>query len=1077
MSRAPIPAVTAARSKSTSAFADEARRATAATAGVANKWSAVADDAHRFGSDEVDPSGVLVDNLIATDAGTGGLPFLQAGIREDTSITAPNVSAGECCDGRSDPVVRRLSLQDEIADVPSHSAEALPFGDGALFRCAVCGNLVYESQLDYHITVCPDPAGAEEHRSDDTKSGKDQPNIGQITRSQSVDRVFDGHHEAHLSTSLEPSCVGGGLRHLYSSEGGVKDGVHLNEAGQDVFQDGRDAAPMPRRVWRQWEDSELELHHAQARRRISRKQELLKEELDRREHEQCTFTPRLTCSRRSSSVSATPRSSRSIYIDKQQRLDRIRDEMYAEVTGRPEISRYAREWAKMERECWESAASREGKRAPDVWERLYKVASRHCAVREQHRFQQQPSEQGAQQVRSGNTPRSPRCHADCGGNNHKKPAVSRTSPPGELLYQDALERRQRQQSLEAHVCEFEDAERRVAVQMQGRSRRYYWQMLERQIKEAFDTAAGGKDTLSFHELEDFLKNFGVLRSPKTTDTVLIDRFCEDTQKLCVALWRHLDPEKTGSTRFLTLTVFFHVLMGAVDEEAQCLHNLSSAKQHEEVDAIQAAEQEQQKIGDFTEESSANEAAAAAAAAAAEAADPEGRDICALLMRFDPRQLRQEFHSLYVQRMHHNVNYPAPAPRASPSLELCTNSRILADRVVRRQRDSAGAEGQPLGGSHVDLLHWRHMQAEQRKEELRDHLDARETQDCTFHPSLPSSSRRSRSADSSRLGTSYNRLYAMSCAQQKEREAKTLAAQQARFTKELSMCTFTPDIKRRRAHSQQSTSVMMPRGYTDCTQRLRRAFVAQATKRRLLEDRFQAASPSALAAFAAVSPVAARSSADESCRFGGAKGNHPSEQASELSSDIPSMHFVRDVGCAESQRHSQPTSATFAIGVDMPRQSLDDNTLGVMRGVSTQMSSQGTAPRIPHSCVASPSPSKNDFRATHGSMTALGSGSPQKSAHDPPSGTCMQQGVRQGAGRAGRNLSAARTRAASTERSVAARSSESRPIRRSHAGITSASPACADEMVQQQQQQLQQQQQQQQQQQRQQQQRHAVQRPV
>ncbi|CAE8606482.1 unnamed protein product [Polarella glacialis] len=36
----------------------------------------------------------------------------------------------------------------------------------------------------------------------------------------------------------------------------------------------------------------------------------------------------------------------------------------------------------------------------------------------------------------------------------------------------------------------------------------------------------------------------------------------------------------GFVDFLTLTVFFHVLMGAVDEEAQCLHDLSAAQKQE-----------------------------------------------------------------------------------------------------------------------------------------------------------------------------------------------------------------------------------------------------------------------------------------------------------------------------------------------------------------------------------------------------------------------------------------------------------------------------------------------------------------
>ncbi|CAK0850766.1 unnamed protein product, partial [Prorocentrum cordatum] len=171
--------------------------------------------------------------------------------------------------------------------------------------------------------------------------------------------------------------------------------------------------------------------------------------------------------------------------------------------------------------------------------------------------------------------------------------------------------------------------------------------------------------------------------------------------------------------FLTLMVFFHVLMGAIDEEAQCLHSLSATTQGGDRDhlapevpadgaadahgrpddaggvlmdaaagrarppaafksprspsgsagALAAISEEGSSEASDGERGTAPRGADPVAEAAAEAAagaDPEGRRICGLLMRFDPRQLRAEFQQLYLNHgpigMHHGAGAPH-SPRA------------------------------------------------------------------------------------------------------------------------------------------------------------------------------------------------------------------------------------------------------------------------------------------------------------------------------------------------------------------------------------------------------------------------------
>ncbi|CAK9048665.1 unnamed protein product [Durusdinium trenchii] len=104
------------------------------------------------------------------------------------------------------------------------------------------------------------------------------------------------------------------------------------------------------------------------------------------------------------------------------------------------------------------------------------------------------------------------------------------------LYNKGLERMAR------HAEQVQQqSKERSARQVLGRSREYYWQMLDRQIRDAFDKAAKGHH-LANTELEDFLRHFGVMATNEASSTLAVERINEESRKLRTALWRHLDPD-------------------------------------------------------------------------------------------------------------------------------------------------------------------------------------------------------------------------------------------------------------------------------------------------------------------------------------------------------------------------------------------------------------------------------------------------------------------------------------------------------------------------------------------------------
>eukprot|EP00435_Cladocopium_sp_Y103_P026902 s559_g6.t1 len=181
----------------------------------------------------------------------------------------------------------------------------------------------------------------------------------------------------------------------------------------------------------------------------------------------------------------------------------------------------------------------------------------------------------------------------------------------------------------------------------------------------------------------------------------------------------------GYVDFLTLQVFFWVLMVAVQDEsleAQKLHNLAQKACEESTDAVSGSQ--------------ATSAVDCAKLAAAQVA-PNGSKICELLMRFNPKQLRQEFKQLYLDRLHHGKwTEGAEAEASTSSVSLSSKSRRLAERAHLRIQEESGSR------RHVDMLLWRQGQVEAHRQRLREERDAQQVEQCTFRPCLVSRHNRS-----------------------------------------------------------------------------------------------------------------------------------------------------------------------------------------------------------------------------------------------------------------------------------------------------------------------------------------------
>jgi hypothetical protein len=317
-------------------------------------------------------------------------------------------------------------------------------------------------------------------------------------------------------------------------------------------------------------------HWANKDERVNARRNQIVEELKQKELGECTFQPKIlnrgnprTCTWHHDPGEGT-RNQRIEQNMKTQRLKQVEAQAYADVTLRPKISRFAQAWSQRQQD-------------QSVFERLYQPAMQARDTQADRDSLQEPSEEPG-------LSRSPAETSLTGAGNGGFPVVKnsdierRIQARSDLLYNDALDRPTRRRAQQETIyMNSEEAIRSDKVL--ARSRLRYQQMLQRQIKAAFDEAATG-NSLAFANLEDFLVRFGCMRPPRESSEPVSAAHAaaeqaaeEESKRLQAALWRHLDPNKAGHVDLLTLTVFFQVLMGAVDDTAkgQASQNLNFSR--------------------------------------------------------------------------------------------------------------------------------------------------------------------------------------------------------------------------------------------------------------------------------------------------------------------------------------------------------------------------------------------------------------------------------------------------------------------------------------------------------------------
>ncbi|CAE8733844.1 unnamed protein product, partial [Polarella glacialis] len=99
-------------------------------------------------------------------------PSLAAPI--DMATPEPNPSVAATPELATSPAE---SGEPEQASSPRREEEGTPAGTGPLYKCAICGEYVYESQLEHHVNVCPDPA----EMSPDSTAAKIEEAAGRVS--------------------------------------------------------------------------------------------------------------------------------------------------------------------------------------------------------------------------------------------------------------------------------------------------------------------------------------------------------------------------------------------------------------------------------------------------------------------------------------------------------------------------------------------------------------------------------------------------------------------------------------------------------------------------------------------------------------------------------------------------------------------------------------------------------------------------------------------------------------------------------------------------------------------------------
>lgn len=695
------------------------------------------------------------------------------------------------------------------------AAQGPPPGFGPLFKCSYCHVELYESQLDYHVTVCPDPAEQEEAAIPAATVPPAAPaaKVGAAASAAPFAAPPVGSSGAGSSgpagqAGLGRSSSGSAAR---SSSGGRLAAVRALPEGEVLQREVRSPAAeeQPRKDLATAENFRPKLSRSAQQTRTSSREGL-------------------GASRYSSQ--AWDQRTRSL------RLKQVEAEAYADLTLRPKITRLAQAM---------SHRHEPGRPRASVFERLYSAAALRstgsCGGEE-------PAGVADASPAEPSMPSAP-----------GRSQATRKVPTSDLLYGDALDRRERLRLATERLHQEAEEVARRECQVLSRSRRYYWNMLERQTKAAFDSTVGERLFLQESQLEQFLAHFGCLRS----SSLMLPSAGADEERrtMCAHLWRHLDPEGYGRTDLLTLTVFFHVLMGAVDDVAKASvdtgvspplspqsHRRHAASASLGSPALAAIDEEEDARGPMPLPGDAplSEAAllgespvTAGSTDTGDVGDYESRRIVELLARFDPTSLRTEFRTLHLQRMYYQAQHerhaqPVPEEEVSAP-QINAASRAMAAKAIERERENSE---KPLQ-NHVDVMMYRYTQMEKKKAQLRVEAKTHEVKGCTFRPeTLPVP--RDMQIDQIKTPRGATRgqvLYTRAVAERERRDALAQEDAMARAYNEVRDCTFRPNTTAsgRSFQKVQDTSTI-PRGFYEAQKRLRRAGESGREVRQSLEDR-------------------------------------------------------------------------------------------------------------------------------------------------------------------------------------------------------------------------------------------------
>ncbi|CAD7945687.1 unnamed protein product [Amoebophrya sp. A25] len=427
-----------------------------------------------------------------------------------------------------------------------------------------------------------------------------------------------------------------------------------------------------------------------------------------KELQECTFQPNLNRVLNRHILHSRPENYEQTLVmqeeERQKRMEDLDQYLYRECTHRPRISQYAKKHGGGHSHRVDGDFSR----GSNVYDRLYSAYTI------------------AQTARSGLLERvadEERKKAD--SPIQAKAANKKALAAAELLYSDALERRERQKERANDF--YSNIQDTTSAEGAVKSRRYYWALLEKQVRDAFDGAVKQRkkegrmasvddphqpqgEVLYFADLPVFLDAMGCMSANTRS---------ESDAKLKLSLWRYLDPDAQGATDLLSLTVFFHVLMGAVDDRTFRSIRMDAKKEDR---------------------------------------DQTGTKIRNLAGRYEPSKLRAEFHALYFNRLHHQKlkhqeherernsprgrgdNSPdgrnldgkekeARSRSVGPTQKRTHNQAVLSEKVTRRLQAESGLM------THVDLLLWRQQKNQEKREEERRKQERKAQRECTFKPKL------------------------------------------------------------------------------------------------------------------------------------------------------------------------------------------------------------------------------------------------------------------------------------------------------------------------------------------------------